>query len=185
MTPTTSPGRRGPSASYVNEPTLDWLQRGRLIESWIAELVEADDVNEPRTTLYRRPSRLRLPAESPRCHAVAAAPRSEADERTNVTLELPDLTEDARSESDPAIAIRTEVWRRGPLPSVSAVDTRRVTLSPAFLDALKRVGPKKRRSPIPYVLGLAVAAFATVLAADVSTRDFVIEKAQVAVAHVF
>jgi hypothetical protein len=52
-------------------------------------------------------------------------------------------------------------------------DTATMTLSPALWDALKTVAPKSRRSPIPFVVGAAIAVFVSVLCADASTRDFV------------
>jgi hypothetical protein len=47
-----------------------------------------------------------------------------------------------------------------------------VNLSPAFMAALQKVAPKKRRSRLPFVLALAVLAVFAILASDRSTREF-------------
>ena len=52
-------------------------------------------------------------------------------------------------------------------------DTDIVRLSPAFLDALRKLVPPRRRMKIRYVVGLAVIAVVGVLGADASTREFV------------
>jgi hypothetical protein len=46
-------------------------------------------------------------------------------------------------------------------PSLLAMPTHEIELSPAFLEALKRVAPKTRRRKLPYVLALAFVAAAT------------------------
>jgi hypothetical protein len=56
--------------------------------------------------------------------------------------------------------------------SISGVPTELLTLTPAFLDALRKVAPKKRRSKIPYVIALGLLAFVVMLGADPSTREF-------------
>jgi len=72
------------------------------------------------------------------------------------------------------IVTRTGLPARG---SVSRIDTQILTLSPAFLEALRQVAPKKRRSWLGYVMGFAVVAIVGTLAADESLRGFVVEKA--------
>jgi hypothetical protein len=47
---------------------------------------------------------------------------------------------------------------RKPRHSLSAMPTHLIELSPAFLEALKRVAPKHRRPKLPYVAALLVAA---------------------------
>jgi hypothetical protein len=59
------------------------------------------------------------------------------------------------------------------IPLDDTADTGLMTLSPEFLDALRRVAPKRRRMKIRYVVGLGLAVVAIVLAADASMRDFV------------
>ena len=59
------------------------------------------------------------------------------------------------------------------IPLDDAADTGLLTLSPEFLDALRKVAPKRRRVKIRYVVGLGLAVVAVVLAADASMRDFV------------
>jgi hypothetical protein len=59
------------------------------------------------------------------------------------------------------------------IPLDDAADTGLLTLSPEFLDALRKVAPKRRRMKIRYVVGLGLAAVAVVLAADASMREFV------------
>ncbi len=62
--------------------------------------------------------------------------------------------------------------------SFTGVHTRLLTLSPAFHAALKQVAPKKRRLRAASVFGLAVAVFVAVLAADRTTRTFVLEEGE-------
>jgi hypothetical protein len=62
------------------------------------------------------------------------------------------------------------------LASISGVPTELLTLTPAFMDALRKVAPKKRRSKIPYVIALGVLAFLVMLGADASTREFGLSK---------
>jgi hypothetical protein len=59
------------------------------------------------------------------------------------------------------------------IPLDDTSDTGLMTLSPEFLDALRRIAPKRRRMKIRYVVGLGLVAVAVVLAADASMRDFV------------
>jgi hypothetical protein len=47
-----------------------------------------------------------------------------------------------------------------------------LTLTPAFLNALKQVAPKKPRSKVAYVIALGLLAVFAALAADTSTREF-------------
>ena len=68
-------------------------------------------------------------------------------------------------------------------PSRADVLTSLLTLTPAFLDALKKVAPKKRRSKVPYVIALALLAVVAVLGADASTREFGLAKGQLIVAR--
>jgi hypothetical protein len=65
---------------------------------------------------------------------------------------------------------------RARLASISGVPTELLTLTPAFMDALRKVAPKKRRSKIPYVIALGVLAFLVMLGADASTREFGLSK---------
>jgi hypothetical protein len=62
------------------------------------------------------------------------------------------------------------------LASISGVPTELLTLTPAFMDALRKVAPKKRRSKIPYVIALGLLAFVVMLGADPSTREFGLSK---------
>jgi hypothetical protein len=58
-------------------------------------------------------------------------------------------------------------------PALENEDTAVMKLSPAFLQALRAIAPKKRRSKLPYVCALALVTIIAVLARDRSTRDFV------------
>jgi hypothetical protein len=62
------------------------------------------------------------------------------------------------------------------LASISGVPTELLTLTPAFMDALRKVAPKKPRSKIPYVIALGLLAFVLMLASDPSTREFGLSK---------
>jgi hypothetical protein len=55
-------------------------------------------------------------------------------------------------------------------PSLLAMPTHAIKLSPAFLDALKRVAPKTRRRKLPYMLALALVAAATTIGSVPSLR---------------
>jgi hypothetical protein len=60
--------------------------------------------------------------------------------------------------------------------SISGVPTELLTLTPAFMDALRKVAPKKRRAKIPYVIALGLVAVLVMLGADPSTREFGLSK---------
>lgn len=63
------------------------------------------------------------------------------------------------------------------LHSLTAMPTHLITLSPAFLEALRKVAPKGRRSKLPYVVGLLLVA-AIVVGAVPAARQRVIALAQ-------
>jgi hypothetical protein len=46
-------------------------------------------------------------------------------------------------------------------------------LSPAFLEAVKNIAPKRRASRVPFVIGLGMAAVVAFLATDAPTREFI------------
>jgi hypothetical protein len=74
----------------------------------------------------------------------------------------------------PASISQTPIVRRGGGASgrLSAVHTGLLTLTPAFLDELRKVAPKKPRSKVRYVVALAVVAVVAALGSDASTREF-------------
>jgi hypothetical protein len=64
------------------------------------------------------------------------------------------------------------------IEGLMGVETALVTLSPDFVAALKDLAPKKRRSKVPLVVLLAIAAVLFALGMDKSTREFAITKAR-------
>jgi hypothetical protein len=58
----------------------------------------------------------------------------------------------------------------------SAVQTELLTLTPDFLDAVRKIAPKKRRSKVPYVVAGALLVILGALSADRSTREFAMAK---------
>jgi hypothetical protein len=48
-----------------------------------------------------------------------------------------------------------------------------MVLPPGFLEALRRVVPRRRRAKLRYIVGLGLVAFFGIVAADPSTREFV------------
>jgi hypothetical protein len=59
---------------------------------------------------------------------------------------------------------------------IDSTETGLVTLPPAFLEALRRVVPRRRRAKLPYVVGLGLLAVVGVLGMDGSTREFMAER---------
>jgi hypothetical protein len=59
---------------------------------------------------------------------------------------------------------------------IDSTATGLVTLPPAFLEALRRVVPRRRRAKLPYVVGLGLLAVVGVLGNDLSTREFIAER---------
>jgi hypothetical protein len=55
-------------------------------------------------------------------------------------------------------------------------DTAVMKLSPEFLEAVRAIAPRSRRSKIPYVFGLAILTVAAVLFRDRPTRDFLLQR---------
>jgi hypothetical protein len=66
----------------------------------------------------------------------------------------------------------------------SAVQTELLTLTPDFLDAVRKIAPKKRRSKIPYIVAGTVLVILGALGADRSTREFAIGKGREVAANV-
>ena len=56
------------------------------------------------------------------------------------------------------------------------IETSLLTLTPAFIDALKKIAPKKRSSKVPYVIVAALLAVIAVLGVDPSAREFGVTK---------
>jgi hypothetical protein len=56
------------------------------------------------------------------------------------------------------------------------METQLIKLSPQFIAALKKVAPKRRRSKLPYIVGVMAALVVIVLGRDPSTREFAITK---------
>ena len=78
------------------------------------------------------------------------------------------------AKAEPALAMPAPTIR-AKMPSYDAIATSMIQLSPAFLDALRRLAPKKKASRIPYVIGLAVCLIVGVLSVDRSTRSFMVD----------
>ena len=55
----------------------------------------------------------------------------------------------------------------------SSIPTGKLSLRPSFIEALRRISPKKRRTPVPYVIALGVLIVLGVLAADPMVRESV------------
>jgi hypothetical protein len=66
----------------------------------------------------------------------------------------------------------------------SSVQTELLTLTPDFLDAVRKIAPKKRRSKVPYVILGAVLVVVAALSADRSTREFAVAKGRQVAANV-
>ncbi|HEY8076068.1 MAG TPA: hypothetical protein VIF62_18205 [Labilithrix sp.] len=64
------------------------------------------------------------------------------------------------------------------IEGIAAIETALVTLSPEFVDALKKVAPKKRPSwaRVPLTFALGVLLVVATLGLDRSTRDFVLHR---------
>jgi hypothetical protein len=175
-------------------PFLEWQQHGKLIDSLRDDLLDAD---EPKTLRKALP---RGDFDDP-TDVMRDLPRVDEDgeivsvvdlnvgnaaepPRAARILSVTAPTAEAAPVAAPAPRPIILVSRSG-LParaSMSSMDTSLLTLAPGFVDALKNVAPKKRRSAVPYVFGLAVAAIVGAIAADFSTRDFVVQKVQDATA---
>ena len=72
-----------------------------------------------------------------------------------------------------ALVVQHEPAARRTLQSVANIDTRVLTLSPRFLEALEQVAPRKRRSRLRLALALAMATVLVIFAADPSMRGFI------------
>jgi hypothetical protein len=59
---------------------------------------------------------------------------------------------------------------------IDSSDSGLMTLSPAFLEALRKVVPTRRRAKLPYIVGLGLLAVAGVVGTDRSTREFIAER---------
>jgi hypothetical protein len=59
---------------------------------------------------------------------------------------------------------------------LSDEDTAVMKLSPAFLQALREIAPKRRRSKLSYLFGLALLTVAAVLVRDRPTRDLLLQR---------
>jgi hypothetical protein len=66
----------------------------------------------------------------------------------------------------------------------SSVQTELLTLTPDFLDAVRKIAPKKRRSMIPYIVAGALIVIVGALSAERSTREFAVAKARQIAANV-
>jgi hypothetical protein len=55
-------------------------------------------------------------------------------------------------------------------------DTAVMKLSPAFLEAVRAIAPKRRHSKLPYVFVLALLTVAAVLGRDRPTREFLMQR---------
>jgi hypothetical protein len=64
------------------------------------------------------------------------------------------------------------------IEGLTGVHTALVTLSPQFVAALKSIAPKKRRSKVPLVILLGIAAVLFALGMDKSTREFAMSRAR-------
>jgi hypothetical protein len=60
--------------------------------------------------------------------------------------------------------------------AIDPADSAVVTLSPAFLEALRKVVPRRRRAKLPYIIGVGLLAVVGVVGADRSTREFMAER---------
>jgi hypothetical protein len=60
--------------------------------------------------------------------------------------------------------------------AVDRTDSGLVRLSPAFLEALRKVVPRRRRGKLPYIVSLGLLAVVGVVGADRSTREFIEER---------
>ncbi len=86
-------------------------------------------------------------------------------------------------EAPPELVIPAPTIMRAKLPSLlEAVPTAMIQVSPAFLDALRRVAPKKKISRVTYIVGLAMCMVVGVLAIDRSTRTFMVDEGHALVA---
>jgi hypothetical protein len=65
----------------------------------------------------------------------------------------------------PKSALSSPTWS-------TSTDTALLTLPPGFIEALRKVVPKRRRAKVPYVVGVGLLAVVGILAADASTRDY-------------
>jgi hypothetical protein len=72
-----------------------------------------------------------------------------------------------------AVVVQHEPAARRTLQSVAHLDTKVLTLSPRFLEALEQVAPRRRRSRLPLALALAMATVLVIFAADPSMRAFI------------
>ena len=72
--------------------------------------------------------------------------------------------------AQPVPMIRTK------MPSYDGIPTSMIQVSPAFLDALRRLAPKKKSARLPYVIGVALCLVVGVLGVDRSTRNFVVDE---------
>src|SRR2546423_6665381 len=60
-----------------------------------------------------------------------------------------------------------------PVEPFSDADTGSIVLSPEFLDALRRIAPRRRPATLAYILALGVIGVAVALGADRSVREVV------------
>jgi len=71
----------------------------------------------------------------------------------------------------PAEPPPNEPQPRGRLHSLTAMPTHLIELSPAFLSALRKVAPRVRRRRLPYLMAVAVVAFAVAVVAVPAWRQ--------------
>jgi len=77
----------------------------------------------------------------------------------------------ARRQVGPAVRVRATQ-----ASIAEEIETNLLTLTPAFIEALKKIAPKKRSSKVPYVIAAALLAVIVALGADPSAREFGVAK---------
>jgi hypothetical protein len=80
------------------------------------------------------------------------------------------------SSSARAIVVEQTPAVRRTLKSVAHLDTKVLTLSPRFLEALELAAPRRAKSRLPLALGLAVLTVIGIFAAEPSVRSFVADR---------
>jgi len=75
-----------------------------------------------------------------------------------------------------AIVVEQTPAVRRTLKSVAHLDTKVLTLSPRFLEALELAAPRRAKSKLPLAIGLAVLTVLGIFAADPSVRSLVADR---------